>query len=76
MLESAAGVSSAGGGLAVFSNKGELSREESVRARPGGFLDVNVLGPHTQAGDVDFQVSVSSSTICLDLYALRHVDLF
>lgn len=63
MLESASGAGGAGGGLAIFDHKGELTRDESVRARPGGFLDVNVLGSHAQAGDVDFQVSVSRSPV-------------
>lgn len=43
-------------GLAVFDKKGELSRAEGVVARPGGLLEVKGIGPHAQAGDIDFQV--------------------
>lgn len=43
-------------GLAVLDNKGELSRAAGLSLRPGAVLDVGGLGPHVQAGDVDFQV--------------------
>lgn len=58
MIETAAATGRGDGtpGLAVLDNKGELSRAAGVRLRPGAVLDVGGLGPHVQAGDVDFQV--------------------
>lgn len=49
-------VSGPGKGLGVFDKKGELSRAEGVVVRAGGLLDVKSIGPHLQAGDVDFRV--------------------
>lgn len=68
MLESAvggrmdSGVASAERGVAVFDRKGELSRADGLRVRSGGLLDVRSIGPHEQAGDVDFQVWTGPKT--------------
>lgn len=58
MIETAAATGHRDGeaGLAVLDKKGEVSRAAGVRLRAGAVLDVGGLGPHVQAGDVDFQV--------------------
>lgn len=64
-------MSGSGLGLAAFDKRGELSRTDGFRAMPGGFLGLKGLGPHSQEGDVDFQVQLEEASF-LHLSLIQH----